>query len=72
VTRLALCAVKALFEYTDLGLEMGDAKIFGCFALLGGLEPGTVKAGLLSSLDEQRTIRAIGATTTSKRLEEVR
>ena len=72
VMRLALFAVEALFEHADLGFEFGDADILGCLALLGGPEHGTVIVGLLSSLKEQRPIRATRARTKRKWLEEVR
>ena len=42
------------------------------FALLGGTKDGAVIVGLLSSLPEQRPIRAMRARTRRKRLEEVR
>jgi hypothetical protein len=63
---LTLGAEQALLEEAVLGFEMGDAGFEFCFAYLAGLEPGAVKASLLTSLEELGAIRTGRAAKGSK------
>lgn len=66
--RLGFAAVKTLLERADLSFKFSGVSLQSGFTAFGGFKAGAVKASLLTSLKELRTIRTVGARKRRQRI----